>query len=209
MSPALLTPRASGPRITLTRTRGLCRPGPSTCSRLGGDAFNTDVPDLGEQIGRFALDPDNLLGDRPLASLLFGANDIFFNGIPNRDPENVGIEASNAVADGALALSGLGFNDFLIFNLPDIGSTPAFSLLRPEEKPLATEATLAFNENLAKRVGGLRAGLQEGFHGHLRGSPRADQRARRVVRCHRQAEALRVPRICCAYKGRFVRVPVI
>ena len=132
--------------------------GPLDLLRLGVDAFKIDVPDLGEQIGRFALDPDNLLGDRPLASLLFGANDIFFNGIPNLDPENVGIEASNAVADGALALSGLGFNDFLIFNLPDIGSTPAFSLLRPDEKPLATEATLAFNENLAKRVGELRGG---------------------------------------------------
>lgn len=130
--------------------------GPIDPLGLGVDAFMIDVPDLGDQIGRFALDPDNLLGDRPLASLLFGANDIFFNGIPNLEPENVGIEASNAVADGALALSALGFNDFLIFNLPDIGSTPAFSLLRPEEKPLATEATEAFNENLAKRVGELR-----------------------------------------------------
>ncbi len=115
-----------------------------------------DVPDLPDQIGFFTLDPDKNLGKRPLASLWFGANDVFFNGIPSGKPAAVGVAASNAVADGAMQLAGLGFNDFLIFNLPDIGGTPAFSLFNLLAKPDATEATLAFNQNLAARVEELR-----------------------------------------------------
>lgn len=119
-----------------------------------------DVPDLPDQIGLFQLDPTKNLGARPLASLWFGANDIFFNGIPSGDPVGVGVAASNAVADGALQLASLGFKDFLVFNLPDIGGTPAFSLFKPDEKQLATEASDAFNLNLGTRVDGLReAGL--------------------------------------------------
>lgn len=113
-------------------------------------------PDLPEQLGLFALTPAPDLGDRPIASLLFGSNDIF-GAVGTPGLEAVATDAANAVADAALALSGFGFADFLIFNLPDLGQTPAYQLFAPPAAPAATAATLVFNETLAARVSDLRA----------------------------------------------------
>jgi len=114
-------------------------------------------PDLPDQLGLFALTPAPDLGDRPIASLLFGSNDIF-GAVGTPGLEAVATAAANAVADAALAPSGFGFGDFLIFNLPDLGQTPAYRLFAPPAAPAATAATLVFNETLAGRVSDLRAG---------------------------------------------------
>jgi outer membrane lipase/esterase len=116
-----------------------------------------DVPDLPDQIAMFAGSGADL-GSKPVASLFFGANDIIFNGLPAMDPIGIAVAAANAVADGALTLAGLGVDDFVIFNLPDLGRTPLFSLYQPAGAPFASAATLAFNATLSGRVGGLREG---------------------------------------------------
>ena len=116
-----------------------------------------DVPDLPDQIATFAASGATL-GARPVASLFFGANDIIFNGLPILDPIGVAVAAANAVADGALTLAGFGVSDFVIFNLPDLGRTPLFSLYQPGAAPFASAATVAFNATLDGRVDGLRAG---------------------------------------------------
>ncbi len=119
------------------------------------DPIEIDVPDLPDQIENFAASGETL-GALPIASLFFGANDIIFNGLPARDPIGVAVAAANAVADGALSLAAMGFNDFLIFNLPDLGNTPLFSLYQPGASPFASAATVAFNTTLGARIGGLR-----------------------------------------------------
>jgi phospholipase/lecithinase/hemolysin len=121
------------------------------------------IPDLPMQIGLFALDSPDRLGARPVVSLLFGANDLFFDGIGKTNEEGrpiadaVAMRAANAVADGALALAGLGVKDFLVFNLPDLGKTPNYALFQPDLAAEASAATVVFNETLASRIPGLQA----------------------------------------------------
>jgi len=120
------------------------------------------VPALPEQIGLFALSGPPDLGRKPVASLLFGANDLFA-GIGRRDDagrpvaDAVAREAANAVADGALALGGLGVRNLLLFNLPDLGKTPGYALFQPALAEEASAATVVFNETLASRIPGLQA----------------------------------------------------
>ncbi len=117
-----------------------------------GDPF---VKDLSEQLDQFAAESVGLLGNRPLATLLFGANDLFFSGIPFDLGAEIGAAAANAVADGALFLKSLGVNDVLLFTLPPIDLTPSYALpLQPgaEQAKLGTEA---FNTTLLTRISGL------------------------------------------------------
>lgn len=121
------------------------------------------IPDLPAQIGGFAISGAPLaLGERPLASLWFGANDVF-EGIRAGTAEASGIAAANAVADSAITLGRLGIQDFVIFNLPDLGETPLYNLYEGTPivptgaKAAATQGSAAFNITLAARIGGLRA----------------------------------------------------
>jgi outer membrane lipase/esterase len=122
-----------------------------------GDPF---VKDLSEQLGQFTTESVGLLGNRPLATLLFGANDLFFSGIPFDLGAEIGAAAANAVADGALFLQSLGVNDVMLFTLPPIDLTPSYALpLQPgaEQAKIGTEA---FNTTLLTRISGLEtAGL--------------------------------------------------
>jgi outer membrane lipase/esterase len=114
-----------------------------------GDA----VPDLPLQLGIFAsLLPPGFLGARPLASLWFGANDIF-NYLDQTTTTLAGAvavaeDAADAVADGAFALAFGGITDVLLFNLPDLGSIPRFALFDQPDAGNATAATDAFNARL-------------------------------------------------------------
>lgn len=121
-----------------------------------GPPFVLDLPD---QIARFDEQAPGRLGFRPVASLWFGANDLFFTGIPGVDgaaPEGVGADSANRVADAALALAARGVNDVVLFNLPSLDRTPAYAL---RDDPLARDralaGTLAFNATLAGRIPGL------------------------------------------------------
>ncbi|MDO5706622.1 MAG: SGNH/GDSL hydrolase family protein [Paracoccus sp. (in: a-proteobacteria)] len=102
-------------------------------------------------------------GDRPLVSLLIGANDIF-DALRSSDPMQqataVARSAADAVTNAAQFLSGHGVTDFLFANLPDIGLTPAYAAFQPALAGAATAASAAFNEQLASNITGLRgAGL--------------------------------------------------
>ena len=99
----------------------------------------------------------NILGDNPLVSVLFGANDIFQNLLGGSPLGEVGRAAADAVAAGVVALSVLDpiFDDFVVINLPDLSLTPAFAGSPVEF--LAQQETLAFNDQLAVNIGLLRA----------------------------------------------------
>jgi outer membrane lipase/esterase len=121
------------------------------------------IPDLPEQIGLFAQSGPPDLGRKPVASIWFGANDLFFDGIGKTDAQGqpvagaVAARAANAVADGALALGALGVRNVLLFNLPDLAVTPNYARIRPELAAEASAATGIFNETLANRIPGLQA----------------------------------------------------
>lgn len=118
------------------------------------------IPDLPTQIGMFAAKSQGFLGTRPVASIWIGANDLIANGIPGGTARASGRQAARAVASGALALGGLGVKDVAIFNLPDLGSTPAFALFQPELSASASAGTRAFNRVLERQIPRLeRAGL--------------------------------------------------
>lgn len=122
------------------------------------------VPDLPDQIADFATASAGRLGDRPLATLWFGSNDIFDAIRDDPTPSSVGavaFAAANAVANGITTLSGLGIDDYLVFNVPALELTPRFALLAPPEAAaLAGFAADTFNATLAARLAGFDPGTR-------------------------------------------------
>ncbi|MBP7000168.1 SGNH/GDSL hydrolase family protein [Amaricoccus sp.] len=114
------------------------------------------VQNLSDQLARFDAVASGRLGKRPVASLWFGANDLFFGGIPTGTAAAVGAAAADHVADGALALKDRGVRDVMIWNLPAIDQTPAFRIINPDGAQQAKEGTDAFNARLDARIAGLR-----------------------------------------------------
>ena len=107
-----------------------------------------DIPDLPTQLGLLsAVDPAGF-GDNSLATLLFGANDIF--GALSEDAEEVlaAEAAADAVIEGAAAILGLGIDEVAVFTLPRLDTTPLYSLYQPELADEARLAEQAFNARL-------------------------------------------------------------
>ena len=104
------------------------------------------LPGLAAQVGAF-LTSTAVTGSNPLLSFWAGANDVF----QNIDGLGGGVTAAREAADAVVgviaALSANPvFDDFLVFNLPDLGLTPRFAgtVLQQE----ATDAAEAFNTRL-------------------------------------------------------------
>lgn len=127
---------------------------------FGGARAATDadgVPDFAAQVAAFAGSGLRAaLGDRPLAAVWLGANDLFA-GISSLAAGPAIEGATAALRAGYAALRGEGFDDFLLFNVPDLGRTPLYDLILPPLSPLATGATRAFNAELAGLAGELAA----------------------------------------------------
>lgn len=117
------------------------------------------VPDLPTQVGIVAARSSGLLGNRPLAAVWIGANDIFFEGIPSGQAALSGQAAALAVGQGAQALQSLGFRDLLLFDLPDLATVPRFALSPdPAERAQAAAGSSAFNQALEAQAVLLEAG---------------------------------------------------
>ncbi|MEO0943344.1 MAG: SGNH/GDSL hydrolase family protein [Pseudomonadota bacterium] len=88
------------------------------------------------------------LGNNPLVSVLFGANDLFQNlgTVPG-----IGMQAAMDVEDGIRNVAALDprFDDFLLISLPNLGLTPAFAIEPEPVRMLATEESNDFNEQLS------------------------------------------------------------
>ena len=128
---------------------------------FGGARAQTDadaVPDFAAQID--LLDASGLtpaLGARPLAAVWFGANDLF-DGIAGGVVAATvsAVAAVVSVAQGIARLqSDYGVEDFVVFNLPDLGRTPLFNLFQPAGQPLASAATGLFNLTLDGAAGAI------------------------------------------------------
>lgn len=115
------------------------------------------VPDLPSQLGLFATSGlTSVVGARPLAALLLGANDLFKAvdpaGATQADAVAAGLAAAQAVGAGVAALADSGVADFLLFTLPDLGATPAYAAFDPAKAPIASAGTQAFNGALLAQV---------------------------------------------------------
>jgi outer membrane lipase/esterase len=124
------------------------------------------VPDFDAQRAIFgATVPGAALGPRPLASVFFGANDLFaaigaFATSPTAlsDVAAAAVSAAQAVGSGIQALAQTGIRDFAVWNLPDLGKTPYLSLFSPPGvSTLGSYATGVFNGALSQVAAGLGA----------------------------------------------------
>ena len=114
-------------------------------------------PSLDEQAVLSFSIPPAALGNNPLFSIWAGANDLF-GALSLGDSLLVhaaAVTAANNVANTISALSLGGVDDFLVFNLPDLGLSPAYL-----GDSNASLATTTFNQQLASNLLGLEtAGL--------------------------------------------------
>ncbi len=125
------------------------------------------IPDLPVQVGAFlAALPVLQPGERSLASVFFGANDMFdavnaaAAGAPEAIPGILGSRVQATLAGISAAVGTLrtaGIDEFVLWNLPDIGATPRLRELGTGAQALGTGATLAFNGAFDQMVAGLRA----------------------------------------------------
>lgn len=117
----------------------------------GARTIGGDAPSLEVQLDLFEANAAPFTGSNPLVSIWMGANDLL-NSIGAPDSIEIAIEAANNVREAVQELAGQGVDDFVIFNLPAIGSTPAFGTFQPAAAGLADAATDAFNLQLADNI---------------------------------------------------------
>lgn len=122
------------------------------------------VDDFAAQIDSYVADnPD--LGSNPLVAVWFGGNDVA-TALTADDPTARVTEGVTAIAAGMQRLIGLGFDDFLLFGVPDVGDTPRLlqtAAFLSMGNPLveqgiiagATEATRGFNGGLSATIAAL------------------------------------------------------
>lgn len=118
------------------------------------DAESPAIPSLATQVGGFLSSGLTAVeGPHPLASIWIGANDIFAaleNKLPGITPDQIAAAAASSVVSAINTLSSNGIRDFLVFNLPDLGKTPAFA-----GSQAASQASNLFNTLLASDLAGL------------------------------------------------------
>jgi outer membrane lipase/esterase len=124
--------------------------GGARASRAG--RFN---PDLAYQATRYRLIDEDRRGDRPLLALWAGANDIM-GSVGGADVAISGRRAARAVGATAASLALSGVDDFLIFNMPDLGLLPRYNG-RNDLALSASLGTRAYNRELGLQIAGLRA----------------------------------------------------
>lgn len=151
---------------------GSARAVPNPGTGLGQDS----IPDLPDQVGAFlAVRPSLTLGDRSLASVFVGANDVFATiaaagaagaAAAVTDPASVAGVVSGVIDSGVTAaitritaevkrLSDFDIDEFALWNLPDLGTTPRLVGGEPGAAMLGTQATLAYNLAFDGMVAGL------------------------------------------------------
>jgi outer membrane lipase/esterase len=123
-------------------------------NQTGPGAFALDLP---EQIASFAGSaPD--LGDRPVAAIWIGNNDVIGAVSTATTPGEItsaALGAAGAIGAGIGQLSGLGIHDFVVFNMPPLQLTPQFRQLTPAGAPGAELGAGTFNAALAQIVASL------------------------------------------------------
>jgi outer membrane lipase/esterase len=114
------------------------------------------VPDLRMQALRFAALDEDRRGDRPLVAIWAGSNDLI-DAVNAPRIARVGRRGARAVGTTARGLALTGVEDFLIFNLPDLGKVPRYARRAGSDDPAAmNRGARAFNRALDRQVEALR-----------------------------------------------------
>jgi outer membrane lipase/esterase len=122
------------------------------------------LPDFDLQLDAFQFAPKTL-GDRPLAAVWFGANDMFDTiAAAGADPANAAsIVASGisgvigSLSSGVTRILQSGVGSVALFNLPDLGATPRLAAEGPEAQAAGSDVIDAFNAALGQFATGLSA----------------------------------------------------
>lgn len=122
----------------------------------GARTIGGDAPSLEAQTDLFEANAAPFAGSNPLVSIWMGANDLL-NSIGAPDSIEIAINAANNVREAVQEIAETGVDDFVIFNLPSLGATPAFATFQPAASGLADAATDAFNLQLADNIAQLEA----------------------------------------------------
>lgn len=158
-SPPYWRGRFSNGRVWSERTAAAFRQAglPTSNEAWGGAKARTDrdgIPDLAQQALRYRQLDNDRRGDRPLVAIWAGGNDILQ---ASRDrTARAGRRAAAAVGDAAAVLAAHGVDDFLIFNMPDLGRIPKYRGDAAGARA-ATAGVRAFNRQLGAEIGDLRA----------------------------------------------------
>lgn len=120
--------------------------------------FAGQVATLG---GALAAGASAVIGDTPLVSVLFGANDIFQDLGEGSFIGEIGQQAALAVENGIRSVGALDarLNNFLLINLPDFAELPAFNGMPTED--IASIESMTFNQQLSLSAQALR---DDGFN---------------------------------------------
>jgi outer membrane lipase/esterase len=133
------------------------------------DPSTDTIPDFPLQVAIFDGLRPLTLGNRSLASVFFGANDMFATITsaamagatdPTLAPGiiSAGVRATLASIEGGVrTLHGLGIDEFVLWNLPDLGGTPRLREGGPALAGLGTNVSLAYNSAFTLTIEALRA----------------------------------------------------
>ncbi len=117
----------------------------------GARTVGGDAPSLEAQLDLFSANAAPFAGSNPLVSIWIGANDLL-NSIGTPESIDIAMEAANNVREAVEELADQGVSDFVVFNLPSLGSTPLFNLFQPAAAGPADAAAEAFNLQLADNI---------------------------------------------------------
>jgi outer membrane lipase/esterase len=107
-------------------------------------SYGFEYTGLLSQVGYYLANFSTQISSSTLVTVLAGANDLF-------QGTDYDVAADN-VAYALTHLANAGFQNFLVFNLPDIGATPQFSSGDPSIAAGATAWSQAFNMDLAANL---------------------------------------------------------
>jgi outer membrane lipase/esterase len=128
------------------------------------DAGSGLLPDFDLQLDAFQLVPKTL-GDRALAAVWFGANDMFATiEAAGDDPANAASIVAGGISgvigslsSGVTRLLQSGVGSIALFNLPDLGATPRLAAEGAGVQAFGSSVTGAFNAALAQFAAALSA----------------------------------------------------
>ena len=109
-----------------------------------------DIDDFAAQISAFVAQ-GNVLGSTSLAAVWFGGNDVgeaALTAVAGGDPVARITEGVIAAATGITQLNALGFENILLFGVPNIGVTPRLQNISAEAGAGATLLSQQFNASL-------------------------------------------------------------
>jgi outer membrane lipase/esterase len=117
-------------------------------ARTSGPNASGPIPGLDDQVAGFiAAGLPAISGPESVATIWAGANNIFQALAVGGKANRVGRNAAKDVIQSIVALETAGLSNFLVFNLPDIGKSPAYFGLSA-----ATDASDVFNDTLMRNL---------------------------------------------------------